>query len=209
MMGRYVWAFAMWIFVTSIMALPTVCDDLLCTFHSNLSQDNTASFQNETVVHEPAGAVEKSNSSLHHKGNDHAHNGLTLFQLMAGMTKHDHGMKHLGDDGVLRSFAPNGTVLDYVKLNASQVQQMVDLYGRDDYLTEVFDGVDGHNVTNHEQLVNPGEHLLPVGFKNWTKNALASLNSKRISTATEKGRSTRSGEYSRRYLSLPLISNTH
>lgn len=196
------------VFVTFAMALPTVCDDLWCRLHSNLSQDNTGSFQQETNLPELAGTVEKSNSSHPPNGNGQAQNGPTLFELMAAMIKHDHGMKHLGDDGVLRSFAPNGTVLDYVKLNASQVQQMVDLYGRNDHLTEVFDGVDGHNVSDHEQLVNPGEHLLPFSFKNWTKNALASLNSKRISAVT-KGRSTSGGEYSRRYLSSSNSSTTH
>ncbi|KAL8831146.1 MAG: hypothetical protein Q9191_001020 [Dirinaria sp. TL-2023a] len=174
-----------------------------------LPTDNRGSFQNETDLSELADSEEKSNSSLPQNGNGHAQNGPTIFELMAAMTKHDHGMKHLGDDGVLRSFAPNGTVLDYLKLNASEVQQMVDRFGRNDYLTEVFDGVDGHNVTDHEQLANPGEHLLPPGFNNWTSIALASLNSKRISTVTERGRSNSGREYSRRYLPLPNSSTTH
>lgn len=143
MMVRYLWAFVIGIFVTSIMAL---------------SID------------------EKFNSSLPQNENGHAQSELTLSELLAAMIKHEYGMKHLGTDGVLRSFAPNGTVLDYVKLNSTQVQQMIDRYSRDDYLTEAFDGVDGHNVIDQEQLMNPGEHILPSDFKNWTKDALASLN---------------------------------
>ena len=87
------------------------------------------------------------------------------------MAKHDQGITHLGDDGVLRSFAPNGTVLEYVKLSANQIQQLVDSHGRNDHFTEVFDGVDGREVTDLEQLTNPGEHLLPLPFQNSTMSA--------------------------------------
>lgn len=87
------------------------------------------------------------------------------------MARHDQGITHLGDDGVLRSFAPNGTVLEYVKLSASQIQQVLDSHGRTDHFTEVFDGVDGREVTDLEQLMNPGEHLLPFPFMNSTMSA--------------------------------------
>lgn len=88
------------------------------------------------------------------------------------MEKHDQGIVHLGDDGVLRSFGPNGTVLEYVKLSTNQIQQMLDRHGRNDHFTEVFDGVDGRAVTDLEQLTNPGEHLLPqFPFMNSTESA--------------------------------------
>lgn len=91
---------------------------------------------------------------------------------MAAMETHDHGMVHLGDDGVLRSFDPNGTVLEYVRLSTNQIQQMLDSHGRTDHYTEVFDGVDGREVTDLEQLTNPGKHLLPrVPFTDSTMSA--------------------------------------
>lgn len=107
----------------------------------------------------------KTNSDL-------SQNETDPHELMAALGKHDQGIVHLGDDGVLRSFAPNGTVLEYVKLSTNQIQQMLDSHGRTDHLTEVYDGVDGREVTDLEQLTNPGEHLLPkVPFTDSTLSA--------------------------------------
>ncbi|KAL8820920.1 MAG: hypothetical protein Q9191_007416 [Dirinaria sp. TL-2023a] len=99
----------------------------------------------------------------------------TLLELLAGLKYHDFGIRHFADDGVVRSYAPNGTVLDYVKLNAAQVQEMVDRRGRDDHLDEVYRGVDGHNVTDEKQCTNPPDHLLPVNHKAWIKNVTAEM----------------------------------
>ena len=88
---------------------------------------------------------------------------------MAALQRHPDGVVHLGDDGVLRSFHPNQTVLEYVKLSANQIQHVLDVQGRNDHLNEIFDGVNGHSVTDLEQLTNPGEHLLPLHFVNSTR----------------------------------------
>ena len=57
------------------------------------------------------------------------------------MAKDDYGVFHLAADGVLQSFHPNGTVLDYATLSTNQIQHMIDWQGRDEYLTEVFAGI--------------------------------------------------------------------
>lgn len=87
-------------------------------------------------------------------------------EVVAAMEKHKDGIMHLGDDGVLRSLAPNMTVLGYVKLAPGHIQHILDRQGRDDHLTEVFDEVSGHDV-HEEQPNNPGKHLWPFGFRRY------------------------------------------
>ena len=102
---------------------------------------------------------------------------------MAALKKHhEDGIVHLGDDGVLRSFGPDLSVIDYVQLNPQQIQEAIGHHpgsallaevhhqadGKNvtklEHLHEVFKDVNGEDVTEQEHLLNPGEHLLPPGF---------------------------------------------
>ena len=96
-------------------------------------------------------------------------------EVLHAMDFHDDGVTHLGDDGVLRSFHPNGTVIEYQKLSPNQIGQMLDGFGRNEHLEEVFSGVSGHSVS-HYQSLNPGEDLLPHRFKNSTNSTITSNN---------------------------------
>lgn len=53
------------------------------------------------------------------------------------MDKHDDGFHALDENGVLRSFHANGTVLDYLKLSNAQIQHVIHRGGHDDHLAEV------------------------------------------------------------------------
>lgn len=86
---------------------------------------------------------------------------------MSAMERHDHGIVQLSGDGVLRSLDPNLTVLAYVKLNDHQIQKVIDDYGRDDNLTKVYDGVNGHDVVDLGQLTRSGKDLLPLDFRQY------------------------------------------
>ena len=95
---------------------------------------------------------------------------------MMDLSRHDFGVVHLGYDGVLRSFHPNGTVLAYVQLSSNQIQYLLDRHGRDEYLDKIFEGVSGHAVKNNSQLLHPAEHLMPEGFEvsEWKQGTLSS-----------------------------------
>lgn len=124
---------------------------------------------------------------------NHSQNETDPFELLHTMEVHSDGFSHLGDDGVLRSFHPNGTVIDHVKLSTKQIQRMVDGHGRNAHLTEVFDGVNGHSVSN-EQATNPAKHLLPVPFRNSTKPAVA-LQDGKASCDDQEGCNATDGKY--------------
>ena len=81
------------------------------------------------------------------------------------LKEHEYGVFHLGADGVVRSYHPNGTVLDYAKLSPAQIAARLKIWGKDENLTEAFEGVNGHDVVDEEQLLNPGKALLPHQFK--------------------------------------------
>ena len=84
---------------------------------------------------------------------------------MNAMPKDNHGIVSLGADGVLRSICPNLTVLSYEKLNNNQIQKLVDSYGRDDNLSKAFEGVDGHDVVDQEQLTRGDKDFLPAALR--------------------------------------------
>ncbi|KAL4770210.1 hypothetical protein BDW60DRAFT_209392 [Aspergillus nidulans var. acristatus] len=74
------------------------------------------------------------------------------------------GYSHLGDDGVLRNFDSDLAVVSYLQLTPEQIQQYISRYPSSvqDHLHEVFDGVDGRDVTDVEALMNPGPDILPL-----------------------------------------------
>lgn len=75
------------------------------------------------------------------------------------------GFVHLGDEGVLRSFGRDGSVLDYVQLSPQQIQDNI-VHAppkHSAHLQEVFTGIDGRDVADIEQLEHPGADIYPAG----------------------------------------------
>ncbi|KAL8792880.1 MAG: hypothetical protein Q9195_004522 [Heterodermia aff. obscurata] len=87
-----------------------------------------------------------------------------VYSLVSTLKKADDGVTVLCGDGVVRSFTANLTVLAYQKLDAQQIQKVVDDYGRDEKLTKAFAGVNGNDVVDSEQLFHPAKDLLPRDF---------------------------------------------
>ena len=83
---------------------------------------------------------------------------------MSAMAKDNNGIVSLGADGVLRSICPNLTVLAYEKLNNHQIQNLINSYGRDEHLSKAFEGVNGNDVVDQEQLMHGDKDFLPLGF---------------------------------------------
>ncbi|KAG2016647.1 hypothetical protein GB937_006125 [Aspergillus fischeri] len=81
------------------------------------------------------------------------------------------GLNHLATDGVYRSFSSSGEVVDYKQLSPAEITMMLEFHEK--YMdSEIFqktkkkfDGVDGRNVTDLEQLLHPGPELRPVRFR--------------------------------------------
>jgi hypothetical protein len=74
------------------------------------------------------------------------------------------GYLHIADDGVARAYDANDTVISYIALSNDQLMQLIaDLprawQNETDHLHSVFDGVDGRQVLNQTQLLNPPASL--------------------------------------------------
>ncbi|GIJ89558.1 hypothetical protein Asppvi_008500 [Aspergillus pseudoviridinutans] len=80
------------------------------------------------------------------------------------------GFTHLATDGVIRSFSSSGEVIDYKQLSPAEIAKMLEFFGKymDSEAFEKskpkFDGVDGRNVTDLEQLLHPGPGIGPAEF---------------------------------------------
>ncbi|KAE8356778.1 hypothetical protein BDV28DRAFT_144901 [Aspergillus coremiiformis] len=74
------------------------------------------------------------------------------------------GVLYLGLDGVLREFDGSGNVSAYYALGPKQIKQYNSYFPTDDQekLNKAFDGVDGRNVTDKDQLLHPGHGFWPV-----------------------------------------------
>jgi hypothetical protein len=79
------------------------------------------------------------------------------------MTLDPDGFVHLAGDGVARSYAANNTVIDYAALSNSQIQQVISQLpaSHQKHLEQVFEGVDGYDVTDKSQLLEPPPWLRP------------------------------------------------
>ncbi|KAG7009674.1 pisatin demethylase [Physcia stellaris] len=86
-----------------------------------------------------------------------------VFDLIHGLSTHIEGAIQLGDDGVLRSYHSNGTVIDYVKLTNQNIQDFIHRSGHDDSIIEEFKGVSGHDVTDMEQILHPNQTFTAGG----------------------------------------------
>jgi hypothetical protein len=73
------------------------------------------------------------------------------------------GFSHLAMDGVWRTFDKDRNVLGYYVLNPDEIAEVLTSFPleiRERFEKELV-GVDGHNVTDPEKLMNPSEKLLP------------------------------------------------
>ncbi|KAI7660294.1 hypothetical protein KC318_g10178, partial [Hortaea werneckii] len=79
------------------------------------------------------------------------------YDLISSMTIEDDGEIHIADDGVARSYAANGTVIDYRKLSHGQLLSMTgalppNLQDKSDYFANVFAKVSGLDVDDEDQI---------------------------------------------------------
>lgn len=86
------------------------------------------------------------------------------WDVISTLKKDPDGYVHIADDGVARAYDANDTVTDYVPLSNDQLMQLIaDLPGpwqnEADHLHSVFDGVDGLQVVNQSQLLDPPASL--------------------------------------------------
>lgn len=93
---------------------------------------------------------------------------------VAQLRQEDDGLIHLADDGVLRSYAANGTVLDARQLDNAQIMAFIKDRERHPNMTpsilqhfhDVFQGVSGFDVTDPDHLLNPPAELRPPRLSN-------------------------------------------
>ncbi|GLA53921.1 hypothetical protein CBS147343_3391 [Aspergillus niger] len=73
------------------------------------------------------------------------------------------GVLYLGSDGVLRSIDAANRVVSYQQLSPQQISQYIQNLPQRDAarLQRVFQGVDGRDVTDLDQLLNPDSDQLP------------------------------------------------
>ncbi|PYH42801.1 uncharacterized protein BP01DRAFT_393835 [Aspergillus saccharolyticus JOP 1030-1] len=81
------------------------------------------------------------------------------------------GFSHLATDGVYRSFSSSGEVVDYKQLSPAEISKMLEFFEKHmnsekfQEAKKKFDGVDGRDVTDLEQLLHPGPEVCPMKFK--------------------------------------------
>lgn len=84
------------------------------------------------------------------------------------------GLVHLGDDGVVRSWAANHTVLGYLALSPSEIAVWISnpryTQEKKDHFKQLFDGIDGRTVPQ-EEIFSPREEIWPHAFSNLEKRA--------------------------------------
>ncbi|KAK4947036.1 hypothetical protein LTR10_014178 [Elasticomyces elasticus] len=96
-----------------------------------------------------------------------AQNGMNRAELLSGLKLDDSGFLHFADNGVVRSYAGNGTVIDYVPLSNEYLMETAQVnrpfIGNESYqhLLEVWDGVDGNNVKDPKQIFDPPASIRP------------------------------------------------
>ncbi|RHZ63550.1 hypothetical protein CDV55_104648 [Aspergillus turcosus] len=100
------------------------------------------------------------------------------------------GFVHVADDGIARSYRPDGTVLDYAPLTNEQLLQLIPMYDDEaaqKHLKEVWKGVNGYDVVDMKQIFEPRADLLPLEFSHpdvWAAE-LAELTPIDLNPATE------------------------
>ncbi|BDD54908.1 hypothetical protein MAP00_000481 [Monascus purpureus] len=98
--------------------------------------------------------------------NVHAQLG-SAWEPIRKLKKDPEGYSHIADDGVARAYDGNDAVIDYVRLSNDQLMQLLldlpESWQKElDHLHSVFDGVDGLQVVDENQLLNPPAWLRPA-----------------------------------------------
>lgn len=110
----------------------------------------------------------------------------SLSEVVSSLNTEDDGALSIGEDGVLRSFAGNLSVIDYRQLDASQsmayaLDQMEQITAdgggdvADSMMTLAFTPVDGRKVTDVDLLFNPEEKPSVDQLGRITPRSLAQL----------------------------------
>ncbi|THC91262.1 hypothetical protein EYZ11_009281 [Aspergillus tanneri] len=89
-----------------------------------------------------------------------AQSGSSAWEAMNKMKMDPKGYFHIANDGVARSYDGNDIVIDYVPLSNDQLMQLLSNLPEPwqkelDHLHSIFDGVDGLQVVDENQLLNP------------------------------------------------------
>lgn len=101
----------------------------------------------------------------------------SIQEIYASLTIDGDGWVHLGDDGVVRSYAPDYTVISHARLSPEQISANLARFSPsyeqqlEDYLSGVFKGVDGRTITNETEILDPGDDILPEALKTKVKEA--------------------------------------
>ncbi|KAE9364952.1 hypothetical protein N431DRAFT_549339 [Stipitochalara longipes BDJ] len=76
------------------------------------------------------------------------------------------GCIKMGDDGVMRSFGgpPERVVLDAVGFSPAQIKEMLDIYPWSQETEDIYRGIDGRKVVDHEALYNPPDSFRPPKY---------------------------------------------
>ncbi len=96
----------------------------------------------------------------------------TAGELIRKLEMVGEGCIKLGDDGVMRSFGgpPERVVLDAVGFSPTQIKQMLDTQPWPQEVEDLYRGVDGRKVFDHEALYNPPDSFRPP---KWTAEEFA------------------------------------
>ncbi|OJK01316.1 hypothetical protein ASPACDRAFT_115958 [Aspergillus aculeatus ATCC 16872] len=90
-----------------------------------------------------------------------ANNSILLSTLRA-LPQDPLGFSHLGMDGVWRNFGHDRNVVSYRALSAEEISEVLDFPGwMRQRVEKGLEEVDGRDVTDIEQLLDPSEELLP------------------------------------------------
>ncbi|RAK94791.1 uncharacterized protein BO80DRAFT_370295 [Aspergillus ibericus CBS 121593] len=90
-------------------------------------------------------------------------NTQNISEIISSLPQDNNGVLYLGNDGVLRSVDASGRVVAYQQLSPDQIREYNSKFpaAEQDRLSRDFQGVDGRDVTNLDQLLNPDRNLLP------------------------------------------------
>ncbi|PYH93846.1 hypothetical protein BO71DRAFT_450454 [Aspergillus ellipticus CBS 707.79] len=84
--------------------------------------------------------------------------------IINNLPQDPNGLIQLGTDGVLRSLDAENQVMAYFPLDPQQIQDFNANFPQSQQasLTQTFDGVDGRDVTDRNQIYNPDQDMLPA-----------------------------------------------
>ncbi|EEH36663.2 hypothetical protein PAAG_07081 [Paracoccidioides lutzii Pb01] len=116
------------------------------------------------------GVVAVQGTPLNGVGVDAGPNGRKpdAMTLIRELQTDPHGFKHVGDDGIGRSYDRNGNVIDVLRLTNDELMQVA--FTQTDpeakkHLEEVWAGVNGHE-TPEKDLFSPPYNILPTRLTN-------------------------------------------